>query len=827
MLSLPGHVALGGDARPDGWRVSNTLKSHFSRSSGRIPEDLKGDYLMAGNRIAAGCLMLIFTLSIGNSLLLRHWVMPILAWLTCGLTLLAHLRFAPRHSVLRRCLAIVLDVAGATIMLAAGGEATAFLYVVYLWIIIGNGFRFGGGYIFAASLASTLGFGGLIVRNTFWHSHLTMSLGLMSGLVILPAYAFTLIRQLAKARRRAEQGDRAKSLFLACVSHELRTPLNAIIGTAELLQRTELDADQLEMVSTINSAADGQLSLIKDVMEFSRIEVGGVRIEAKGFDLAVLLGVVRDIAAVEARGKGLLINTYITARTPLRLMGDERRLRETLLNLCSNAVKFTSAGSVTLSADATDAGKGVVRLRLEVMDTGIGITPEAQQHIFDLFTQADPTILDRFGGTGLGLALCKRQIQLMGGSIGVESAPNAGSTFWLDVELPIEVADEPAPPAVSAIAVSENADWMHFMQQRLDGLEVSEPPEACIAFVQEGGKAPPLPNAGALIEVMHGMAAGLPPRLVRERFATTVSLNGSIAELQQALQIAAAQAMKSRPNIAPSRAGDRLPPLSRLAGFRVLIADDNVLNRSIVSKMLDSAGLHTICASDGEQALEILTGGKVDVALLDVNMPVMTGIETAEFYNISVLGGRRVPLIALTADATPETRIRCLKAGMDAYLVKPLRRAELVGALEDVVAGPLARNVITFEPRSQPVRVLDLSVLVELKSLGGVAFLDQVLEGFRLDGSAVLAGLEAACQQGDVHRFRSESHSLCSIGANVGAKALRDLCTPWKDIAEDALLRDGPVLLAEVKGEWRRTCLEFEHYAADQQEQPLGVLHAP
>ena len=780
---------------------------------------------MAANRIAAGCLMLISTLLIGNSLLLWHWVVPILAWMTCGLALLAHLCLVPQHLVLRRSLAIMLDVAGATIMLAAGGEATAFLYIVYLWIIIGNGFRFGGGYIFATSLASTIGFGCLIVGNTFWHSHLTLSLGLMSGLVILPAYAFMLIQQLAKARRRAEQGDRAKSLFLACVSHELRTPLNAIIGTAELLQRTQLDADQIEMVATINSAADGQLSLIKDVLEFSRIEVGGVRIDAKGFNLIGLLGVVKDIAAVEARSKGLLINIYVSARTPLRLMGDERRLRETLLNLCGNAVKFTAAGSVTLSADGIDAGNGVVRLRLEVMDTGIGIAFEAQQHIFDLFTQADATILDRFGGTGLGLALCKRQIELMGGSIGVKSAPDAGSTFWLNIELPLDVADEPAPPSVSPIAVSADADWMRVMQRRLDALEVSNLPETCIAFVQEGSKVQPLPNAGALIEVVDGMALGLPPRPVRERFASMVTLNSSIAELQRALQIAAAQVVKGRSSVAPSEAMDRSQPLSRLAGSRVLIADDNPLNRSIVSKMLNSAGLHVVCASDGEQALEILTGGEIDVALLDVNMPVMTGIEMAEFYNVSTAGGRRTPLIALTADATPETRARCLKAGMDAYLVKPLRTAELIEALESVMAGQSADNVLPFEPRAQPARVLDLSVLVELKSLGGVAFLEQVLEGFRLDGSAVLAGLEAACRQKDVHRFRSEAHSLCSIGANVGAKLLCDLCTPWKNLSEAALHRDGSTLLARVQGEWRRTCLEFERYVADQQEHPLAVMH--
>lgn len=822
MRSLGNRASSGKEARPDKRGRLKKLKSDLGGILGTIPGNLRGDYLMGANRIIAGCLMLAFSLLPGR-LPLRHWTLPILAWVICSVALLAYLRMAPRFSVLRRSLAILLDVAGTTIMLAAGGEATAFLYIVYLWIIIGNGFRFGGSYIFAASLASTTGFGALIVGSEFWYSHLAMSLGLMSGLVILPAYAFTLIRQLAEARSQAERADRAKSLFLAGVSHELRTPLNAIIGTAELLQWTRLDPSQLEMVATINSAADGQLSLIKDVLEFSRIEVGGGRIEVKGFDLAALLGAVENIAAVEARRKGLLVNTYITPGTPLRLMGDERRLREMLLNLCGNAVKFTSAGSVTLSADGVDAGDGVIRLRLEVMDTGIGIAPEAQRHIFDLFTQADASILDRFGGTGLGLALCQRQIQLMGGSIGVESAPDAGSTFWVSVELTRDVADEPAPPAVSLVAVSADADWRRVMQQRLSTLKVSEPAVSCIAFVQQDSEAPPPLDAGALIEVVPGLTPGLPPLSIRERFATTVGLDSSTAELQQALRVAAAQAVKGRSSAAPSGAERR--PSSRLAGVRVLVADDNALNRSIVSKMLDSAGLRVVTATDGEQALEILTGGDVDVALLDVNMPVMDGVQTAEFYNISILGGRRTPLIALTADATPETRARCLKAGMEACLVKPLRAAELIDALENVIAEPAPDNVIAFELRGQASRILDLPVLVELKSLGGMAFLEQVLEGFKLDGSAVLAELEAACLANDVQRFRSEAHSLCSIGANIGAKALRELCMPWENLPEAALQRDGAMLLAKLRAEWRRTCLEFERYVAAQQDRPFGAVH--
>ena len=337
-----------------GSRQGSRLRARAQKLFSGIPQPVRGDYVMALNRLTAGCLMLLATALLGDALPFSRWGIPILLWEGCGVALLAQLMLAPHAAETRRLAAIAIDAAGATIIMIAGGEATAFIYVVYLWIIIGNGFRFGKVYIFGASLASIVGFSIGILVTPFWRAHLGLSFGLLFGIVVLPAYSFALIKQIAEARRLAERADHAKSLFLASISHELRTPLNAIIGTAELLGETSLTGDQADMISTIASAADGQLSLVRDVLEYSRIEAGHGRIEAAGFDLAELFSVVRAIIAVEARRKGLLINGYITARTPLRLLGDERHLREVLLNLCENAIKFTAAGSVTIAADGID-----------------------------------------------------------------------------------------------------------------------------------------------------------------------------------------------------------------------------------------------------------------------------------------------------------------------------------------------------------------------------------------------------------------------------------------------------------------------------------------
>ena len=504
-----------------------------------LTPELRGEYAMSVNRITFGCIMLVSTWLLGNSLPFERWAPWILSWIGLSIGLLASLVLLPAAGVLRRSLAIVVDVAGTTILLTAGGEATAFLYVVYHWIIIGNGFRFGGKYTVAGSIVSIAGFSLVISSDSFWREHSSLSLGLLSGLVVLPAYSFVLIRQLTKARQQAERADQAKSLFLASISHELRTPLNAIIGTAELLSGTRLDRAQAEMVATIDTAADGQLSLIQDVLAFSSIEAGQGQVNVAPFDLVALFGAVRAVIAPAVRKKGLLFNCFISARTPLQLLGDERRLREVLLNICSNAVKFTPTGSITLAADGLDEGDGLVQLRFEVVDTGIGIKPEAQARIFELFTQADETVLDRFGGTGLGLALCERQVALMGGSIGVFSLPERGSTFWITLELSRASTPEPDSPPVRLLPVLNDPEWRRTAES-LAALFPAADDAPVVALVEPGNEHLIPPGTDALIEVVALISAHIPPRTVRERYSTMLDRHSPPQEWRRAVRIAGA-----------------------------------------------------------------------------------------------------------------------------------------------------------------------------------------------------------------------------------------------------------------------------------------------
>ena len=782
---------------------------------------------MGLNRLVAGCTMLAIMALLSDHALLNQWAIPVVIWTGCALGIIVSLQLGKRFRYQRRSFAVVLDVAGATIMLAAGGEDTAFLYAVYLWIIIGYGFRFGGRFMLAASVLSIIGFSTIVLTNPFWRSHLSLSTGLLIALAVLPAYSFALVQELAQARKKAEQADAAKSLFLAGVSHELRTPLHAIIGTVELLQGTRLDAAQADMLATINTAADGQLSLVQDVLEFSRIEAGYGHAAVESFDLLNVLTGVASIIGVTGHGKGLLVNFYVTARTPLRLRGVERYIREVLLNLGGNAVKFTSNGSVTIAADGYDIGRGLARLRIEVVDTGIGVAPENQERIFSLFTQADGGVFNRFGGTGLGLALCERQVRLMNGAIGVESVPGAGSTFWLDLDLPV-VEEKRSEPAAHLIVQASCAGWLRLLQDRLALTGTSDPAGVHISLVEEADHSQPPSQRGVLIRGEHDVVLGLPSREIRERFATSISRHSSSDDLHRAIRIAA-----SHPKVSPCSAmplvTKALPqPSGPLVGLRALVADDNALNRSVLSRLLECAGLHVMLASDGEEALTLLTGSDIDIAFIDVNMPVIDGIEMAGLYAFTSSNNRHTPLIGLTADGSKETQARCLQAGMKACLVKPVRLAELIAAAEDVLADRVPKPVVSLgsdlqsEKPSRVTPTMDTQTLSNLEELGGMEFLQQLLSDFRDEGHSLVKLLGVAHAWRNVHDFRFNVHALSSISANLGAKNLCALCMRWSKIPEGAFHRDGDLLIADLRHEWEHVLTELDKFKTADSFNPVS-----
>ncbi len=801
--------------------------------------DAAGERQMAVNRLIAGALILAFNLWAGRRGLLTG--MPVTAavtYLAFGMAGLGHLAAFPSPARTRRIASLLLDITAVCYELGIGGGSTAWLFPALVWVVFGNGFRFGAGVLLAAMGLSLAGFAAVALATPFWRAQPALVLGVLCSLIVLPLYALSLLTSLSKARKQAEQASHAKSLFLASVSHELRTPLNAIIGMGAMLETSQLDTDQREMSRTIMTAARSLLTLINGILDLSRIEAGRMANPQEAFDLAILLGDVRRLFAAQAKAKGIRFNVHVAARVPPRLHGNGDWLRQILVNLVGNAIKFTDRGSVSVALDAVAADEAHCRLRCEVSDTGIGIAPDVLENIFEPFTQADETISQRYGGSGLGLTITRRFVDLLGGSIGVESTPGSGSVFAVELDFGVlpsaagtngDFADVTAfvpdsPPKVPAALLGqlaqlglrvERADFP--LPPELEGVDTTER-GAVLAFARTGGNGADRPFADpgasgrvAFVEVREGGSVGLPSAPARDVFTSTIGMpiaNETLADVVRfAACVCGAMEHDEPEALAAATSGEC---------YRVLIADDHATNRRVLERILQSAGHEVVMAKDGEQALDALVEGGFDAAVLDVNMPNLSGVEVARLYRFSALGAARVPLIALTADATDETRKRCMEAGMDECVVKPVAPATMLALLDAVVQKEKAETAPVRPPQPGVVEIathprfrqmssaLDEATLDQLSALGGEGFVDEIAATFLAEVRASLDQLRLAAARNDVAAFRNASHAIRSAAANIGARELGDICMPLETIPGDDVRHRAQEILGQISGELER-----------------------
>ena len=770
---------------------------------------------------------------------LREPLVTITVYFAFSVGFFIHILLRPGISVPRRVLAMFVDLVTLSFGLHVGNEVTSLLYPIYLWTIFGNGFRFGLKYLFLSTAISVAGFSVVVATTDYWWSHLYLAGGLLTGLIILPLYAATLIRKLSAARQQAEQASQAKSRFLASVSHELRTPLNAIIGLSDLMRDTTLDSEQQEMTRTIGTAGRSLLTLINSILDLSRIEERRMESRPVEFDLHALLADVRAILSVQASAKSVRLALHVTARTPRFVKADRRHLEEILVNLGGNAVKFTERGEVVIAIDAVRQQGSEVRLRCEVSDTGIGIAPDAQARIFESFTQADETIIDRFGGTGLGLAIVKELVEFHRGEIGVESAPGAGSTFWFEIGIETAAAAPSrfSPAGVSVVLLSPDERLRALLLASGADLKSVASPEKARAAVdllrQQGVRRPvALIDAGAraadavpaaaalmgeagayapmLILVTDEPAAGMPSRDLRSLFVTTLVRPIDGAGLAAALEVACG----NEASVYGVRDGGTVESKRKLA---VLVAEDNRTNQMVIAKILRRAGHDVHLVNNGEAALDALDSRDFDIVLMDVNMPVMNGIEATKLYRFASLGRERVPIIALTADATAEARARCDEAGMDACLTKPIEPARLLEIIEksaldraNRAAAPPSLNEgvtsIAEHPKFRPIasQSVNRQTLEDLETIGGRDFVGELIAQFSGDAASTLRDLAAAAADGDVELFRERAHALRSAAANIGAIGIYDMCLAWRQIEASELASRGHEYVTKLREEMGR-----------------------
>ncbi|MEZ0168613.1 ATP-binding protein [Microvirga sp. TS319] len=678
----------------------------------------------------------------------------------------------------------------------------------------------------------------VIYTTPRWYNDIYLSVSLLLSLVILPFYAGTLIRKLSNAKAQAESANRAKTLFLASVSHELRTPLNAIIGLSGLISETSLDVEQRGIVRTISSAGESLLRQINSILNLSRIEAGKMPIDQVDFDLSEVLSTARAMVLTQAQQKGLRLTIHIAPETPLQLHGPKHHLTEILLNLLGNAVKFTEKGYVTLAAHPIAEGKQTF-VRFLVSDTGIGIAPQGLGRIFESFTQADETIVNRFGGTGLGLSICRQLVDAMDGKIGVESREGHGSRFWFT--LPMRALDPEAAGGqlsqkIQSLLVCAEPSLAHTIATRLgdrEGIPVSQTLSEGSEWLWQNRDRQvvlfyysDLPDDRIAAEIERADLP-IPPILIRpgtSRIFTASELmhvSSSILPLDfmqneaQAASVAAAAQTSWAQSLWGAPSVIELPSASR--PLSILVADDNATNRTVLSKILERGGHTARCVRNGEDALSALEEESFDLVILDVNMPVMTGIEAAKLFRFSEPRGSHTPIIALTADVTPEVAAEALGAGMDACLTKPVQPATLLKAIEEHVAAHRTQTSAESAPApaaptDTPSSVIDEAVLKELEHLGGQDFVRSLVEEFFSDAGHIVGELRDAAASGDTHRFRLEAHGLQSASANVGAKTVHEICIRWRRITSADLAASGAEQVEHLVRELARTHSLFTKY---------------
>jgi PAS domain S-box-containing protein len=655
-----------------------------------------------------------------------------------------------------------------------------------------------------------------------------------------------------QARDAALESVRLKSEFLANMSHEIRTPMNGIIGMAGLLLDMQLSPKQRDFAQTISTSAESLLTIINDILDFSKIEAGMLTFEEIDFDLTTVVEGSVELLATRAAAKNVELAALISSNVPVALRGDPGRLRQVLTNLVGNAVKFTAAGEVVVRVELIEDSDREVALRFRVADTGIGISPEVQGSLFQAFVQADGSTTRRFGGTGLGLAICRQLVQQMGGEIGVESAPGKGSTFWFTARLAKQVGrvsvrtPRPELQHKRVLIVDDNATSRQILHHLANawGMAVQQAATALDAITVLGraaGRGQPYDAVVVDAEMPGRNGLDLArmiksdPRLQAPKLVMLSSLDrrdnseqlreaGVDAHLHKPVKQAAlcecligllAGGRESREVMAGLVALDRQKPSAPApdaAKLRILIAEDNVVNQKVALHQLQKLGYLADVVADGRAALDALEISHFDLVFMDCQMPELDGYAATRELRLWERGDRRTWVVAMTANSLEGDREKCLAAGMDDYLSKPVKTEHLQAAINRFLGLREIQTEAREEGKSPAIDLNAISSFRDLDVVTGDDLLLKLIDVFLDNSPKVLADARAALAAHASPQLARAAHTLKGSCSNFGAERLRLACQRLEEFANRGVLEGAEELLVAVEKEFSyvRVALERE-----------------